>query len=276
MTAAQSPATMHSSSSSSDEETGDCKLLLGISLVQDSLTALTKQVQRAERRLKMAKRRQVLAEKRATKWKRLYKELKDSQAATVVVKQEKEVEEKSSESEEKDERKPAASQRGSKRTRRVDASEEASNKKRRRDNSIETHHSSNGDSESDTERANPFDTLDAETKEWITSIGLKDSYGNRELGLGQIQEDTYVKPSSFEKVFLLTDFLFPVEDGEETYHCRLFKKVSRPGIKIRDKLRTIKRKNPNDPRVCWHETDKKWTPPTVEALTGLVRLIVES
>ena len=84
----------------------------------------------------------------------------------------------------------------------------------------------------------------------------------------------YVEPPSFEYLFLLADFLYPVEEGEQTFHRRLFESESRPGTKVRQQLRKIKDETPDNPIVCWHRKGKQWIPPSVHAFKGIVRLIV--
>jgi hypothetical protein len=119
-----------------------------------------------------------------------------------------------------------------------------------------------------------FDSLDDTTKKWIEALGLATAYGTRDNGLSQIGLKEYVKPSSFDEVFLLTDFLFPVDKGNDTYYKRLFEDGKRPGLKMRNALRDIKTKTPNEPLVSWHEYGP-WIPPTASSLTLMIRFILD-
>jgi len=254
----------------SDEEENESKLSLGLAIVQDGLTKLAHEVNRAEARIKQAETKRQDAEERATKWEKLYRDLKNSQAAN------QQEDDADSDSAEEDERKPAASTRA-KRKGNVNGSKSRKKRKRNGPHEGDQEYSSSEESagiESDGESAEHFNALDEATKEWISSIGLENEYGNRDEALDRIVSGTYMKPPSFERVFLLADFLFPVEEGEETYHGHLFQRESRPGIKVRQELRRIKTKTPDDPMVCWHQKGKQWIPPTAGALAAMVRLIV--
>jgi hypothetical protein len=119
-----------------------------------------------------------------------------------------------------------------------------------------------------------LNSLDDTTKKWIQALGLQNSYGTRDTGLRQIGIKEYVKPSSFDEVFLLTDFLFPVDQGDDSYYKKLFVDDKRPGLKVRSALRDIKKKTPNEPLVSWHEYGP-WTPPTASSLTLMIRFILD-
>lgn len=138
-----------------------------------------------------------------------------------------------------------------------------------------------GDVESESDGNNAFDMLDEDMKAWISALGLEKNAGAKEGGLDLIDKgSSYTAPPSFEAVFKLTDYLFPVEQGKQTFHSRLFSlegvKSTATGLPIRRKLRAIKKKNPNDPRVCYHTRKAKWIPPTTEALIGIVHIILET
>lgn len=124
-------------------------------------------------------------------------------------------------------------------------------------------------------RADKFDSLDDMMKTWIEALGLKNSYGTCDKGLNQIRIKDYVPPNSFERIFQLTDFLFPVDQGDKTYHKRLFQDHSRPGWPVRNALRDVKKRNPKDPLVSWHKKGQQWIPPTASALTIMVRLVLD-
>lgn len=119
---------------------------------------------------------------------------------------------------------------------------------------------------------NEFKMLDANMKSWIQHLSLQNRYGSKEAGLDMIDEHNYTPPESFEQVFHLADYLFPGKD----YHHRLFQKLnekSRPGIKVRQALRGIKKRNPYDPLVSWHEPREEWIPPNKIVLAGMIDII---
>lgn len=257
-----------SSSDVSTDEEKESKLSLGIVIVQDAVEKLAQEVKRANKRVERLDKKYRDAEERATKWEKLYKELKKAT-------EDKNQEESEDESKAEGDQKPAASTRAK---RKRGAIKEESNKKSRGNspNNNETSASEESDGEaSNQESTEHFNALDEATQNWISTIGLESAYGSRNNGLTQINVDAYVGPASFEEIFFLTDYLFPVEEDEETHHWRLFKKESRPGIKVRQVLRNIKKKDPSNPMVCWHKRGGQWIPPTVQALTGIVKLIVD-
>lgn len=257
-----------SSSDVSTDEEKESKLLLGVALVQDAVGKLASEVKRASKRIKRLEKKCQDAEARATKWEKLYKELKGST--------EDDQEESENESQVEDDRKSAASTLGAKRKR--GTNEEQSNKKSRSGSSRSVKDSTSGEYGGEApseENIEQFNALDEATQKWIAAIGLEDAYGSRDDGLAQINIDAFVGPPSFENIFILTDFLFPAEDGAETYHWRLFQKDSRPGNKVRQALRRVKKKDPTNPMVCWHKRNVPWIPPTAQSLTGIVKLIVD-
>jgi len=123
-----------------------------------------------------------------------------------------------------------------------------------------------------------FNSLDNATQAWISKIGLKEQYGNEDDGLDTIDVNAYEKPPGFETVFFLTDYLFPVARGEETFHRRLFARKhlvekSKDGDNVRIALRNFKKKHPGVPLVSWHRKGQKWIPPTAESLVAMIRFI---
>jgi hypothetical protein len=173
------------------------------------------------------------SEKRATKWERLYLELKGGGGGGDIKEEEFEVE---PDNEKKPKEEPAPFK-------------------------------------TDEITSAEFDSLDDSTKKWIAALDLKDAYGTRDEGLSLIGIEEYVKPSSFEEIVHLTDFLFPVYHGD-TYYKKLFEDDKRPGLMVRSALRDIKKKTPNDPLVSWHEYGP-WIPPTASSLTLMVRFILD-
>lgn len=266
---------VHSSPEASTDEESESKLKLGLTLVQDSdvtIQLLQEQVKRAKARCKHAEQKYKASEKRGTKWEKLYRELKAAQNTN----QEEDdgVESESEQESEVDERKPAALARSK---RKSDTNSEGSSRKRaggEQNNKRDTSSEESGESVSDEESMDPFTSFKKRTQEWISAIGLKEQYGARYEGLDGIDADTYIGPPSFEHIFHLADFLFPVEEGEDTYHWRLWKRESRRGYSVRDELRRIKQETPDDPMVCWHQSAKPWIPPNADALAAMVRLIV--
>lgn len=252
-----------SSELSADEES---KLSLGFMLVQDGMAKLANEVKRANKRIKKLEKKSQDAQERATQWENLYKELR------------KEIEDNKDETSDQghraeEDKKPA------KRTRGSNQQDAGANKR----NCVDESMKDEGEVYLDDISTSQFDCLDDETKEWIATIGLTSAYASRDNGLARITTESYVGPPSFETIFLLVDFLYPVEEGEETYHKRLYapkpqeliKKTARPGCKVRAALRTIKKKNPANPMVSWHNKGAQWIPPSVEALNGIVKLIVD-
>ena len=127
-----------------------------------------------------------------------------------------------------------------------------------------------------TTAAIAFENLSPEMQGWIGALNLQKAYATGDEGLGNIDVNNYALPKSFKHVFLLTDYLFPPEEDEESCFRLLFEKDSRPGIKVRQRLRTIKEKRPNDPIVSWHnKKGQAWNPPNASALKLMVRLIHE-
>mmetsp|Transcript_5261 Transcript_5261/g.10068 ORF Transcript_5261/g.10068 Transcript_5261/m.10068 type:complete len:275 (+) Transcript_5261:167-991(+) len=120
-----------------------------------------------------------------------------------------------------------------------------------------------------SKESNQFKILDSNLKAWIGSLNLQNHYGAREAGLNYIDGRSYAPPGSFEQVFHLADYLFPGNG----YHRRLFQTQSRPGISVRQVLRAVKKRSPNDPLVSWHEPRQEWIPPNKFVLAGMIDII---
>jgi hypothetical protein len=257
-----------SSEISTDEESN---LARGFIAVQDGMAKLANKVKRANKRIKKLENKFRDAQERASHWENLYKELKQE---TTYNK-----DKASDQGQAEDDEKPASLARAVKRTRGSNQQDAAGNKrncvKRVCNEKDEPDKDDRDKSLHDIADTSQFDSLDEETKEWIAKIGLKNAYGSRDDGLERITAELFVGPPSFERIFLLVDFLYPVEENEETYHWRLFARETRPGIKVRAALRTIKKKNPTHPMVSWHKKGGQWIPPSVEALNGIVKLIID-
>lgn len=150
------------------------------------------------------------------------------------------------------------------------STEEEDNDKKARPVKMESleEDATNGDAR-DVTATEPFQSLNPKMKAWIRKIGLQNAYGTGDEDLRAVSESNYVKPNSFEQLFLLTDYLYPGND----YHLRLFETQSRPGLKVRKILRDLKKKNPDDLLVSWHQHRAEWIPPTKFAMVGIVKII---
>jgi hypothetical protein len=78
---------------------------------------------------------------------------------------------------------------------------------------------------------------------------------------------------------LLMDFFFPLASGEPSFHQRLWVDAcnsngEKAGIKTRQKLRRMKDNNPNLAGLKWHTKNSDYRPPTKEALTEFMKLLI--
>lgn len=250
-------------------------IVRGLTLVEESVANLEQKLKEAEEKVKKAEATCMQAEKRATKWERRYTGLKDNHN----------IKEEEVDSDNEQQQQQSHSTRAKRKSESGEDDQSDKDKKIRlepkeeheeegdEDLSVETDEST--ETESIQVGADKFDSLDDTTKKWIKALGLKNSYGTRNEGLNQVRIKDYVPPYSFEAIFRLTDFLFPVDQGDKTYHKRLFEDHRRPGWPVRNALRDAKKRHPEDPLVSWHKKGQQWIPPTASALTIMVQFILD-
>lgn len=92
--------------------------------------------------------------------------------------------------------------------------------------------------------------------------------------------DENLLPRSFEEVFHLMDFLL---DDDKAYHRVLFVEAGsrsngkldgkRKGIRTRQMLRNLKKRDPQNAAVSWHRPKKAWIPPTKAHLKVFAELL---
>ena len=109
-----------------------------------------------------------------------------------------------------------------------------------------------------------FKSLEPKTKHWVKKLGLQNAHGTGMRGLAAIDDAFYVKPDSFELLFRLADFLF----AEQDYHYRLFGSVTRPGLRVRQKLRDLKKQG--EAALACYQYRPDWTPPTKHTMVFIM------
>lgn len=83
------------------------------------------------------------------------------------------------------------------------------------------------------------------------------------------------RPDSFQSVFHLMDFLFPVAEGEDNFHTTLWIRATsgeRIGFKTRLQLRKMKKEDPHV--LLWHKPKSEYIPPTKADLAAFITLLM--
>ena len=113
-------------------------------------------------------------------------------------------------------------------------------------------------------KTHEFNLLDSKARKWIKKLGLQKAYGSGATGLKRLKAAQYVKPDDFDLMFHLADFLFP---GNK-YHFRLVLTNIKPGMRLRNKLREMKKRG--EPALEWHQSRAEWLPPNKHALMFVI------